>query len=217
MKRVKLTEEEKARRRHERKAEALNHRARAEAGMFADVPGEVVLTTAEEVAEKRRRIEVAKADGTEDGSVRYRHTWNRPLEELKLKAVERLAAGLLGEWFPKLYAYAHKTYPKVFGCLGGKEYHRSFWRARLTTAERLDVEFHGETYQGEPSQWNPSGVKFRLVVDLAFPPGGWVPPLTPEQFDAMFPTSEPELGPEPDDGGLFELVMAALTKESTCG
>lgn len=208
-----MTEQEKAFRRAERKAKKMNDKEIAQAGLFADLPGVVKITTAKELIEVRRRQYVSKADGTSWGSVRFGETWNQPLEDLKIRAIERLAAGLLGEWFLDLKTYADKTYPKFVGKLGGHEYHRSFWSECLTMIRPVIIKQHLEFDPARITNYNHDGRY--LVVDKVFPPEGWRPPLTRETFQALFPIHDPPLGPEPDDHGLFDKIMTAIQSSRT--
>jgi hypothetical protein len=193
MKRARLTEEEKAWRRHQRKAAALNAKARADAGMFADVPGVVEEVTADDMW-RRWRYNVAKA-AENLGSIGLVGLV-RPLQIVQAQSLEDLARELLGpEVAERLRAKARKIYRDYYG------YAYSFWCGVMTTPERV-------VFAMIPNP-EPGGRPAVIPVDF-WPPDGHVPPMTRDQFHARFPYKDPPLEQEPDDSGLFERVMAAV-------
>lgn len=194
-----LTKAEKALRRSQKKADAINAKAIAEAGMFAEVPGEVVLTTA---AEQIRRTQMLVSGCVEGVEAMYGQAANG-LHLIRVAWIERYAATILGPAFEPVRAKIRKTYPS-------HQYWSDAWKDLLVHGKRVVFGYVAVPGMNPVTQWNPEGKK--VVETGGFPDGPWTPPLTPEQFTAMFPTVavEPDM-PEHDDGGLFQSIMKRLT------
>jgi hypothetical protein len=105
----------------------------------------------------------------------------------------------------ELAAYIRNTYPMP-------DYGKSAWANLLSGHSEVVYRYRRECKPELVNQYNRDGVK--LVPVAKFPPDGWTPPITREQFWERFPYIAPELGPEPDDGGLFERVMRRILGSS---
>lgn len=200
-KRRKLTDEEKAWRRHQRRADRENAKAIAESGMFAAVPGEVQEVTADDMW-RRWRANVAL------GVERIGHVGLvglvRPLAVVLALHIEQYARQTIGSDFDRVRAHALKTY----GASYWQEYAYGFWQELLTGGKEIVFSWRAECRPEWVNENNKDGR--RTFPDEVFPPRGWMPPLTREQFWELFPYRDPEPGPEPDDGGLFDRVMALI-------
>lgn len=182
-----------------RKLLTEEEKARAEAGMFADVPGEVVETTADEQYWRTRSVRSSCVEGAYEI---YCDAMTG-LHELRVAAIERYAASVIGEPFRAVRAAIRKTYPS-------HTYWADAWKSLLTKGHRVIFGWVSVPGLSPITQWNKDGSK--TVPTGAFPPDGWAPPLSPDKFNAMFPIVEarPLAGPEPDDGGLFDRVMERI-------
>lgn len=196
-----LTDEQKAWRRHQRRAEATNAKARAEAGMFADVPGEVPTVTADDMWRRWRMNKAMAAENVASviGQAADGLLW------VKLQAIERWAIELLGERLAaELIEHVRKVYPMP-------SYGPSVWANLLSGNYEVVYRYRLEFRPEHVNQYNSDGR--RLVVEAKFPPADWRAPITREEFWERFPYKEPALGPEPDDGGLFERTIACLGRK----
>lgn len=202
------SDDQKAWRRHQRRADRENAKAIAAAGMFADVPGEVHAVTAVDMYWRWRRNKALAAENCADvtGSA------IRGLKWIELQAIERWAVELLGMSLAvELIAHVRSVYPMP-------DYGPTVW-CRLLSGQ-YDVVYRWHIKEGpdktisirnrddEEIIVNLSGRT--LIAEGRFPPPGWSPPITREQFWERFPYREPAPDPEPDDGRLFDRVMAAI-------
>jgi hypothetical protein len=118
------------------------------------------------------------------------------LELIEEQAMARLARKLLGEeMFDHLAAYCYKVYP-------GPDYWMGFWGDVITGGKRVVYKQHLEFDPARVTQWNSDGR--HLVEDAVFPPGGWTPPMTREQWEETFGVERYRRLPQPDDGGLAQ-------------
>lgn len=186
----KLTEQEKL----ARKAAKITAKDKAAAGLFADYVEE---TTAAHVYWKGRFDKAA------------RFNWYNPagaaetgMEWVRLHAIERLAVTLLGAAVAgEVIAYVRRTYPMP-------DYGLFVWSELLTGLKSVTLRMRAEP---NPTPETPHRV--RMVVEHAFPPAGWAPPLTRDQFWALFPYKEPALGPD-DPTGLFDRTIGDLKRRA---
>lgn len=191
----KLTPEEK-RRKHERKAKALNAaEAKAHGPLFAHLAP----THTAEDAYWRHRFQKAGAAETFTMTDRA----NRGLAWIELAAIERFARTLFpAEVVEPAIEYVRKTYPMP-------DYGRNVWGNFLAGQNRVAVVLHAEP---DPRPGMPNRVK--VVEDVVFPPVGWAAHVSRDEFNRRFPRLDHARGvptdDEPDDGGLFDRVMAAL-------
>lgn len=190
----KLTQAEKDRRKHERKAKAMNA---AEAKAFGPLFAEMAPVHTADDAYWRNRFQKAHSVETHTASDRA----NRGLMWIELTAIERFARSLFpAEVVEPAIEYCRKTYPMP-------DYGRSVWSDFLEGRKRIAVKLHAE-----PDPAIPGRVK--IVEDVVFPPVGWNDPVDHSDFERRFPTLDHSRGvrvdDEPDDGGLFERVLAML-------
>jgi hypothetical protein len=117
----------------------------------------------------------------------------RALSSVMMAFIEFHARRWCGEHFDGLKAHAVKTYPDYLG------YGYGFWQRVLTGEEIVYGWQRVENRKpGEPAVV-PSAT---CRLDPA--------PLTRDQFFELFPYADAPLGPEPDDGGLFERTIGQL-------
>ena len=150
----KLTEAQKVK----RAAQAIVKKEQKEVGpLFAD---QVQAPDLHDLMMQRRRCLAA--------NVEFLHEniggWSS--DGLYVRQLKLLARRHLGPWFEALDAYCRRVYPQ-----GG--YPSFFWKRCLTTTEFTPLSWYNP---------NPGSAVCRLVVADAFPPPGWVPPLTPDQI-----------------------------------
>lgn len=197
-----------ARAKLDRKAAEINAKARAEYGpLFADLADkELTPVTPADLAAKQL---AGIRRGVENGGLNE-HWARQGLNWITIWHLRHVAAGLIGsEWEAKLWTRFEGTYRTNL------PYIVDAYRQALCTTDRRDLEYVRHEDRVEPSQWNPKGIRYRLEVTAAWPPAGYVPVMTREEFDARFQlkhifwTTPTDL-PEPDDGGLFERVMGML-------
>ena len=190
-----LTEEVKLRRKHERKAIALNDRAIRKVGGPGSIFAELAETfTVEEAAwhQRRTRALMIVHLHTTPGS-----TLNKALKAIQLGSIESHARTLLGEeTFLRLRDFSRHCYQDITG------YGYGFWLEVLSGEKVVVFE-----WRRIPAD-NTLG--FSAVPVLSFPPEGWTPVISKAEFYARWPYAIPPDMEEPDDGGLFERVMAAL-------
>lgn len=154
----------------QRKAEAINAKARAEYGpLFADLAEkELKPVTAADVLDARRR---AAAFSAEEGGLIVT-LGNNGLAWIEVRAIERHAATLIGvETARKIAAKLEETYP-----LG---YIRGVWFEVLTRAKQVVFEYRRVLA--------PTSVGFRLEPGEFWPPEGQGPVMAAEEFHRMFP------------------------------
>lgn len=190
MARTKLTPEEKAARKLDRKAADMNGRAAREFGpLFAHLAPTYTRDDAywHTRANYSRGAElVAQSCGPAMTAMRM----------FQLNVIEQFARSVLGvEAFDKLAAHSRRTYRNQAG------YGYSFWCGVLT--ERTEIAFAWERFDDATTS-----LGYRLKPSDSFPPVGYVPPLTRAEFFERFPYIEFQNSDEPDDGGLFARVMA---------
>lgn len=195
MARKKLTEAEKERRKHERKAERMNA---AEAKAFGPLFAEMApVHTAEDAYWHRRKV---IAQGVEMIHQATGGPGIRALTAVQLQWIEAYARlALPAGAFDVLLVRARRTYSNYL------DYGYGFWQEVLTGNKRL-----GSGFEKVDAPDTLAG--FRWVEVGLQPPPDWVPPLTKAQFWDLFPYKDRDLDPEPDDGGLFERTILALTR-----
>jgi hypothetical protein len=177
---AKLTEAEKAKRKHQRSADRKNAKAREQAGpLFADQVEQT--TAAAEYWHWRRNV--AKA-----GQAVSEHVGADLLNAIGEAAIRRFAHQALGQAFERLDAYRWHTFPADHGY--------GFWRDVLTSSRQVVFGYRREEHAG----------KVNVVPTEYWPPEGYQPPLTVEQFYAKFPYRDPEPVPNPD--AVDPLVLA---------
>jgi hypothetical protein len=196
--RKKLTEAEKLRRKHQRKADALNAAAeKAHGPLFAHLAPKVDAAN----AYWKWRRDVARAA---DDHIGICPAW-RGLQRIQLRAIERLARELIG---PDADLIAERVRQR------GPEFWLGMWRGVLTGAETVVLAYRLEFDPARATEFNRDGR--RVIHDRVFPPPGSTPLLTAERFDEMFPRLDARHGPdwveETDDGGLFERTIGSLKK-----
>lgn len=170
-----LTEEEKQQRRHQRKADQLNARARAAAPLFAD---QVEQTSAEAC----RQLWLRKvSEGVERLCTNL--VGNKLLDKILEAAIRNHVRQELGaEVYAKLDAYRWHVFPD------DPAYGINFWRGVLSGTKRVELALRRvpdvERRPGQPA----------VVATDYWPPDGWRPTMTAAEFDAMFPspTDPPE-------------------------
>ena len=187
---------------YRKEAERVTDRKRAAYGpLFQDLAEkEVPALTAADVAE--RKVQAARLAVESD---RLTEKANEGIERIFVRWAFRKAAEFLGaEAAARHWEYAVKVYE-------WKEmYMVGYLRKVLTTTAvvRWDVEL-----RFDPAKVNSVNTDGRYLADRSvWPPAGYVPPLTADQFDREFPAPDHKAGvgpdaPEPDDGGLYERVM----------
>lgn len=199
MPRVKLSPAEKERRKHQRKAAAMTAAAAKSYGpLFADL---APTYTREDAYWQWRRTKAVVAEEGQIGAC------ISAMVRFQLNCIETVAAHLLGRGTAKELAASLDKYPP--------SYRREYWRQMLAGIGRHVLKLECRTDPERANQWNRDG---RYVVESSvWPPADYSPVLTAEEFDRRFPAwDRGELGtghidyPEPDDGGLFERVMARL-------
>ncbi len=134
-----------------------------------------------------------------------------------MRPLRRVAAGLIGaEWEAKLWEKCERTYTTNHECILDQ------YSESLCTTKPLALAYARHEDKVEPSEWNRSGIRVRLEVTESWPPEGYVPVMTREEFSALFRlkgifwTGPESPLPEPDDGGLFDRTVGALRHERPC-
>lgn len=163
-----------------------------DAGLFADYVEE---TTAEELYWQNRHN---KSRGMELVHQLSASVGGRALDFLQLQAIERYARTVLGEAVAEeLRAHAHRVYDNY------ASYGYGFWQEALTSGNKI-------VFAWERTPDPTASIGYRATPARFFPPEGWAPPLSREEFWARFPYKEPELGPD-DPAGLFARTIGALS------
>lgn len=170
MAKPKLTEDEKLQRQWERKAQKINAERVDEMPLFAE---QVDLVTTEEM----RRLWLRQKSLAGQGVSEFKG--DKLLRQFALGRMRWFAAKFIdAETLAKLEEYRVRTYPPDHGY--------EFWQDVLTGGRKIVYACHGE-----PDPTKTFG--FRYVEDAVWPPPGWTPPLTKEQFYEMWPYDKPEL------------------------
>lgn len=193
---------------YRKEAERVTARKRAAYGpLFQDLAEkEVPALTAADVAE--RKVQAARMAVESD---RLTEKANEGIERIFVRWAFREAARFLGaEAAAKHWEYAVKVYD-------WKEAYMVGYLRKVLTSDQVvqwDVEL-----RFDPARVNAVNTDGRYLADRSvWPPAGYVPPLTPAEFDRQFPAPDHKHGvgrdaPEPDDGGLYERVIG-LFRES---
>lgn len=196
MPRAKLTPAERERRKHERSAAKKNAKLVAEAGMFVEqYRREGAFTDAQREFWRWRR-------NIAQGGERIGYICSPAVVGLRwvmLQHVERFASTIIpAEAFARMKAHWRRTYS------GNPTYGYTFWKGVLT-GERVVFgwkAFDDPTVRGGR----------RLVEDGAWPPEGWTPPLTADEFYQRFPFADDVPRDAPDDGGLAARLEAIFAR-----
>lgn len=190
MTRPRMTEAEKEQRKHQRKAARMNERERDAFGpLFAH------LAPTHTAADAKRLHQFRVVEGVERLHV-ICGPGAKALRAVQLAWIELYARRWCGEQFPAVRAYFERVHRDQLG------YGYTFWQGVLT-GDRVVFSWKRVDDPTTTTGW-------RCVEAEAFQLNP--PPLTKAQFWELFPYKVPELGPEPDDGGLFEHVMASLAR-----
>lgn len=220
---------EVAAKKRQRKADQIN----AKVGPAAQFPGLLgVLAEAEQFKAEFRPVTVEELEARQLAGVR-RGVENGGLAEhwaslgfnwITLRYMRRVAAELVGaEWEAKLWAYCERVFRTNLDHIA------STYCDALTRADPIDlaheVRFDPARVkttlipraEGDPRP--PIEVKNDgryLVVTETWPPPGYTPVMTHEEFRSRFELRSifhraPTDLPEPDDGGLFERTIGTLT------
>ncbi len=182
---ARMTEDERIRRQAARKADAKNAKLLASAGpLFAEqVPAEE-FTDADAEYWKKRQSFATSPRGEEAGYLaRIDFQWN-------LRAVRRIALAAMGQ---EDYAVAVQMDDKHGDRL-------MYWRGVLLGQRRMTIGFERivkgwkpcylppNQYRKEETMFYMEDVEVRPT--LAWPPEGWRPPLTAEEFDRLVKVPE---------------------------
>lgn len=169
--------------------------------LFQEIAEREVRIEPVEEMKLRKRFEVAR--GVENKGLLDKA--NSGLEWIRLRWIKRETAKILGE------DVADKLWNRAIQVYDTKEtfIEINFIKALTSTDEIVlcqELRFDPARIR----QYNPDGRY--LVVTESWPPKGFSPPLTRAEFQERFPKFDHRQGsvnsPEPDDGGLFERVMA---------
>ena len=192
---ARLTDAEKERRKHERKAAKMNA---AEAKAYGPLFAEMAPTyTAEDAYRKWRLGKAAVAE----------LHFHYGLEWIQLQAIERHAVKLMGDVAKEIAAHIRRVYPMP-------DYGPHMWSEVLTTKKRIVYRYKLLFDPARIREHNSDG---RYLVD----DGVWEaePVMTRDEFKAMFPAVARmgDVAPEPPtaDDVRMEAVLEIL-KKSRC-
>jgi hypothetical protein len=135
------------------------------------------------------------------------------LNWITLRYMRREVAKAIGaEWEGRLWVACERTYRTNF------DYIVSRYADCVCEGKRFELEFVRHVDKGAPTQWNPSGERFRLEVVAAWPPEGFAPVMARAEFNARFKLVQmhhwrPEAGGD-DPTGLFERTIGALPQRA---
>ncbi|AMV29313.1 hypothetical protein VT84_33265 [Gemmata sp. SH-PL17] len=166
-------------------------------------------------AEKLRNVRL----GAESGG-RAEHRLREGLNWITLRYMRRVAAELLGvDAESRIWAHAERVYQTNL------DHIFSSYGTALCSTGKIDLALELRFDPARVKEWEfktPDGRVVKgsndgryLVVTDRWPPDGYTPVMTREEFRAKFETKgmfwrPPTDLPEPDDGGLFERTIGAL-------
>lgn len=200
-KRKKLTPEEKERRKHERSAARKNAKIQEQIPLYASQ--EPQHTPEGEYWHWRTN----KALAVENCSIYDQGS--RGLRWIEIQAIERWAVELVGpEYAAKMTEHVRRVYPMP-------GYGASVWCGLLTGNTKVEIIDRVERLGSQPFAWvncntgEPMTTTIQKIKmhSTKWPPEGWTPPITREQFYARFPYEDKAIE-SPDDGGLAELMAS---------
>ncbi len=175
--------------------------------LFQEIAEREVKTESVEELKLKKRFEAAH--GAENKGLLDKA--NSGLEWIRLRWIKRETAKILGDDVAdKLWAQAIRVYETKEAYIEGV-----FIKALTTTDEivlRQELRFDPSRVR----QYNPDGRY--LVVTESWPPSGFVPPLSRAEYQERFPKFDHRYGTsetfEPDDGGLFDRLMATFPRRA---
>jgi hypothetical protein len=189
MSKARLTDDEKQRRKHERAAQRMNDRA---AKQFGPLFSHLAPTYARDDAYWHWRANTSRGvelvhQACGPGVKALATVYARWFEH----AAIRYCGGEVAE---RLKAKAIQTFGSSY-----PNYAYGFWESVLT-GQAVVIAWHRIEDAAAPLGCRVVSDEYRLTD----------PPYTVQTFRAAFPVGACELGPEPDDGGLYEKVLSAF-------
>lgn len=191
----KLTDAEKERRKHERKAVRMNDAERKSYGpLFAH------MATTYTVADAERRNRIQKACAAE----MCLHAANA-MDRLCVSAIERHVRELRPAEAEDAIATVRRMHE------GSPHQQYSRWRDVLVHGHKMPITLVRIFREEWKNEYNREGI--RIVVEREFPHDG-APLISAEEFDTRYPSNfflgEGDVDAEDDPTGLFPRVMAML-------
>jgi hypothetical protein len=169
--------------------------------LFQEIADREVFAPSVDEMKWKKRMEAAF--GAESASLCEQA--NRGLEWVRLWHIVRTAGDILG------HEAAFKLWERATRVYGDKEgYIEGSFRHALTTTTRVVLRYE---LRYDPARINTYNTDGRYLVDAdVWPPEGHTPAMTAAEYEARFPRLDHKNGTaetaEPNDGGLFDRVMA---------